>query len=527
METRIATGQESFDTFYPRVRAFLEKDVSEFAVDGRKVRGYRSPDTPLIWLRDHTHQMKGFRYFEKDMKSAVTDFIANQMPDGSFHDAIRETGQRFRVECEADVEYLLVEAVYTVWQATGDDEWAWKAIGPATRGLHYSMSHIHRWSRKHGLVKRPFTIDTWDFVYNPDGVNSGGGIDANTDWCILHGDNTGMFQACMLLARLYDHFGNPMGYADYWRDRARRIRSRLMEICWNGTFFTHQVHITPVEVAGVDEGRQLSLSNAYALNRGVLTSDQAASVISEYQRRREETRGQYFAEWFSIHPAFPPGSFDSRLIKRTTWTKNPGEYVNGGVLPLVGGELARGAFENGFEEYGLDILQRYYAMISEKGETYLWYHPDGSPGRSGETTLPTDGWGSSAMLAAFLEGLVGVRDESSLMKRIRLSPRWAAAGVRRAQATVGYEVSGAGVSYDYRQENGRITLSYEGTGCSEADFHVLLPAGTRAARAENDGNPVPFENISVRRSPYCDVRLRELAGKTRHLLAIDLKGSGT
>jgi len=50
-----------------------------------------------------------------------------------------------------------------------------------------------------------------------------------------------------------------------------------------------------------------------------------------------------------------------------------GAYCNGGIMPLVGGELARAAFDHGFEAYGVDILRRYFALASEKGESYLWY----------------------------------------------------------------------------------------------------------------------------------------------------------
>ena len=59
---------------------------------------------------------------------------------------------------------------------------------------------------------------------------------------------------------------------------------------------------------------------------------QAASILREYTRRR----GRAFAEWFSIDPPFPAGVFgDPRLV--------PGAYCNGGIMPLVGGELARAA----------------------------------------------------------------------------------------------------------------------------------------------------------------------------------------
>ena len=57
-------------------------------------------------------------------------------------------------------------------------------------------------------------------------------------------------------------------------------------------------------------------------------------------------------------------------------------------MPLVGGQLAKTAFNNGFPSYGVDILQRYYKMISESGEAYLWYFPDGRHATKEESTSP-------------------------------------------------------------------------------------------------------------------------------------------
>jgi len=128
----------------------------------------------------------------------------------------------------------------------------------------------------------------------------------------------------------------------------------------------------------------------------------------------------------SIDPPFPDGVFGDEKLRK-------GAYVNGGIMPLVGGELAKAAFDHGFEEYGVDILKRYYDLISSSGETYLWYFPDGSPSSAKTSTspeaTPTDGWGSSAMLYGFLEGLAGVEDRLRLFEKARLSPRWPAAGV--------------------------------------------------------------------------------------------------
>jgi hypothetical protein len=253
-----------------------------------------------------------------------------------------------------------------------------------------------------------------------------------------------------------------------------------------------------VTIEGVDEAAQLSLSNPMAINRGAADHAQAVSIIREYQRRAAE--GRAFAEWFSIDPPFPDGIFgDDRLVQ--------GAYVNGGIMPLVGGELARAAFEHGFEEYGARILAQYSLLVAPTGEAYLWYFPDGRPSTVDASTSPeaqpTDGWGSSAMAWALVEGLAGVVDLGRTFDTIRLSPRWEAAGVADAEVSVGYAASGASVAYRYERGPSHVTLDVETAG-AQVEWHVLLPTGHRAARALCDGREVAVRTSHVESSPYAD-----------------------
>ena len=183
--TTIATGQPRIDDLYPRLRGFLEQDVAEYALDGYRVRGYRSPDSDLIWLRDHTYQGRGFRYFERDLTSALDAFRRAQRPDGSFPDYLSRP-QRFvqadRQMVEADLEYLFVQAVYEAWQATGDDDWLRANLPAMRRGIRYTMSDPLRWDPDLRLVKRPFTIDTWDFQYGPTTIDPTTGARAPRHW---------------------------------------------------------------------------------------------------------------------------------------------------------------------------------------------------------------------------------------------------------------------------------------------------------------------------------------------------------
>jgi hypothetical protein len=269
-------------------------------------------------------------------------------------------------------------------------------------------------------------------------------------------------------------------------------------MCWNGRFYTHFVKQTPVTIAGVDESAQLSLSNPMDINRGVADHDQAVSILREYRRRRESTGA--FAEWFAIDPPFPDGIFgDGRLVG--------GASYNGGIMPLVGGELARAAFEHGLEAYGVEILQQYHGLISAKGETFLWYFPDGtacgvetSPSRE---ALPTDGWGSSAMLWALVEGLAGVVDNGRGFDALSLSPRWLTAGVREAEVSVGYAASGRGVGYVFRHAGDRISIEVDGAPAG-LKFHVLLPAGARVRAVRHGTLDLPFREVAIESSAYAD-----------------------
>jgi hypothetical protein len=508
-EVSIRTGRPAFDGLYPAVRRFLEHDRLDLAIDGQRIRGYRTPDARSVWIRDHSDMMRAFRHFEPDLTSAVQHFADTQAASGRVFDYVttfpekppceRENWTKYvRVPVEADVEYRFVKAAYLAWQASGDDDWITALLPSLERALRYITTHPWYWDAGCGLVKRPYTIDTWDFAYTAGRHEwLQFQITDDTYWGYMHGDLSGYYEAFGIMAALHARFGDGRTAHD-WEQRAAALRAAMNETCWNGRFYTHFVKITPVTIEGMDEAAQLSLSNPMAINRGAADHAQAVSIVREYRRRAAE--GRAFAEWFSIDPPFPDGIFgDARLVR--------GAYVNGGIMPLVGGELARAAFEHGFEEYGASILARYHALVSRTGEAYLWYFPDGRPSSVDTSTSPeaqpTDGWGSSAMAWALVEGLAGVVDRGRAFDAIRLSPRWEAAGVHEADVAVGYAASGASVSYRYTRGAGRIGLDIRTVG-AQVGWHVLLPPGHRAARARCDGREAAVHTVYVESSPYAD-----------------------
>ncbi len=517
-ESYIRTGAPALDGIFTLVKSFLEADVLEMNLDGRRVRGFRTPDARSLWIRDHADMLRAGRYFLDDVTSAVQHFGDTQSATGRIFDYFstfpeklpceKENWSKYvRVPVEADVEYRFVKGAFLAWQASGDDRWILSLMPAMERALNYILDHDWYWDADAGLVKRAYTIDTWDFAYTAgshDWLQFQ--IDENTFWGFMHGDNSGYYEAFRLMAYLYKRFGDTWR-ARRWKDRATTLREKVNRRCWNGSFYTHFVKKTPVEIAGVDESAQLSLSNPMDINRGIADHEMAVSILREYRRRRKETDA--FAEWFSVDPPFPDGIFgDEKLVG--------GAYVNGGIMPLVGGELARAAFDNGFEEYGVDILTRYHALIAEKEESYLWYFPDGTPASVETSTSPeaqpTDGWGSSAMLWALTTGLAGVDDLGRGFDEVRLSPRWPAAGVQEAEVRLCYEASGAVFAYDYRagDEGIRITAEHRGSNVS---LHVLLPEGARVGAVRVAGRDTPFRLREVRESPYVDF-YADVSGET-------------
>jgi hypothetical protein len=514
--TTVQTGVPQIDQLYPRLRGFMMNARLGYYLDGSFVQGYRSPDSPLLWLRDHYYQGRGFRYFDQDVTSLLDAFRAEQMPDGSFPDFLDRPAwniEAMRTPVEADVEYLFVQAVYEAWKMNGNDAWLRENLPAMQAAMNYTLSDPLRWEPTLGLVKRPFTIDTWDFEYGPTTTDPNTGqpaprhwIDEHTKWGIFHGDNTGTAQALRSLARVEEYFGQTDN-AQYHRNMADAIMGRLNALSWNGRFYTHHVKLVPYDVPGVNEAEQLSLSNAIALNRSVLNVTQGRAIVNEYYTRWQKLPHRDHvpqAEWWSINPAFPPGRFGlaGRLGER------PGEYTNGGVMPLVGGELSRGAFRYGYENYGFNILDRYFALINQTNATFLWYFPSGAAGVGSDDTIPTDGWGASAMMGALMEGAAGIEDIGVRYSDVIISPRWPASDkdITSAYVSARYAASDGYVAYrwSHSRDNGKPMLHLEATGSGHTlRLRLLLPSEAKEVRqVVVNGQPAPVALDTIGESQY-------------------------
>ncbi len=485
-------------------RAAIESNNRVFMYGDRLIR------VNLNWVRDHVLTMKGFRYFEPDLTSFLDLMLETQTETGFFYEIIapltdghsgdygpdyccRRTPENgyglARLELEADIEYLMVEGVYLIWQATGDDDYLRLNLPRLDKGLRYLTSDPQRWEPTYQLVKRPRTIDTWDFLDRASS-STDRAIHDDDPMGLMHGDNTGLYQAERLLARMYRQVGQDSAAAG-WETAAAALRERINQHLWNGRFYKHFVRLDDTDY-GVDETWQLSLSNASDINRGTVDFAMARSIINEYRSLREKFGGE-LDDFRNLEPPYP------RFHER-----NAGEYVNGAIAPFVAGQLALGAFEFGEEAYGADILYRMGRKMSRDGKVAFLYNYAGQDIGGGPRC-----WCGAELMHALVAGLAGVRDEGALFRCVTLSPRWVAAQEPAAHVRLEYAVSGAAVEYHFTHDATQQRLRFELLSAHErADLRLLLPEGTAAGRATLHGEPVEAG--------------QELVGDSRYLTLPDL-----
>ena len=457
--------------------------------------------TDKNWIRDHVHVTKAMRHWEHDLSSFLNFIIDTQREDGQFYELIKQVDDLHwtyvnedcrvmypddnlslvRLELEADIEYLVVEGAMYLYRTTGDDEWLARVLSRLEKGIDYITSDPKRWDAAHGLVKRPFTIDTWDFISREDACENRR-IEENTPMSIMHGDNSGVYQAMRQLAWFNRRLGREVRAVD-WDKRAEELKANMFRHLWNGRFFMHQLHLNH---AGIDdkETERLSLSNPYDINRGVTDLATSRAIIEEYMKRRETT--PLFAEWFSIDPPY-----------KQFYHYKKGSYVNGAISPFTAGELAKAAFNNGYEEYGWDIIARFMELVERDGTSYFLYYPDSKPQPQGGPSA----WGAAALISAVDEGLAGICDEGVNYDVMRFSPKFPVTPYTELRYLTGYEVSRTKVDVRYilTEQGMRYDIH---SPAKHIDAHILLPKGKTCQTLLLNGQEFPFETETIGTSLY-------------------------
>jgi hypothetical protein len=525
------TSQTSFGKNtgeYGEFFAVLTNMLTTKNPDGMTIEVFGKKHNLLVpWIRDHVHVMKAMKYFVKDVTTGTQLFLEQQTPEGFFFDYIypiesdvinrlnffhprytkllvRDKRQMHRLPVEADVEYLVVEGVYYIWQATGDTAFIRRWLPALEKAMTYVKTDTMRWSREHQLVKRGYTIDTWDFQFLPftreeyrrkygDPSQAIMDVKDTTHMGIMHGDNSGMYAACRQIAAMYKALGKA-SLSNIWDKEAELFQARANTYLWNGKYYKHFLPVGQrPHYINFDIENQLSLSNPYDINRGLPDEQMSQSIIQTYLDLKEKHASQSIAEWYSLYPDVKPDWADVEA----------GTYVNGGILIVTAGELAKAAFQHGYEEYGADILRRLYALSKKSdGILYACYRPDGRV----DGGLP-DNWAQAAVLSALVEGLAGVTDKTKLFEEVEIAPRWLAAGKDEASVNIAYGASGKKVQYDYKHNPSSKTIAVKAGGdASVYDFRILLPKGVAKARVTLNGKAVTPQYEKLRESVYAVVQ---------------------
>lgn len=471
--------------------AELLRNRKTIVIDGEVVE-YFGP-----WVRDETHISKATKYFQFEPVALQEQFLKRQRETGMLYDYMRppwfvperkavfgaeyyEEDERNKIRwerfpTEADVEYLAVEAIYYGWQVSGNGDWLRKQLPMLEKALNYLMTHPLRWDARHLLVKRALTIDTWDFKYHGDKAQSFKNshetsdalfnIKSDTPMALMHGDNTGLYQACRQMELFYRHLKDGPN-AKRWQDTADALGERIMGAFWNGAYFNHWRPIVDTDkLPGGESGMKcMTLSNVYNLSRGLLNIEQARRVVEAYEGLIKELGEGHCAEWVAAHPPWEP-SFNG--IK-------PGEYVNGGILPLVAGELAKGAFRAGREDYGLSILDRLNELVERNprvanGDKHVFAQPT-IPSALTPEGKPSNGvppaWGAAAVISAILEGLCGIRDEGCCYYKASLLSEIGRLPINQLYAVAHYPASNtyAAIAYNRHAETPEERFQFTGSG---------------------------------------------------------------
>ncbi len=481
-------------------------------VDGRFIPVYKN------WIRDHVHTMKAFRHWERDLRTYLDFTIEHQRPDGSFLELIKQMDDKHwsfvaeddivffpednlylaRLDIESDVEYLVVEGATEYFKATADRRWLRKNLRKLEKAIEYSTTSPKRWDPEHGLVKRAYTIDTWDFSYEKSG-HYDRRITEKTPMAIMHGDNSGVYQAMKQLAWMNRKL-HRKAKARRWEQKAETLRENAIKYLWNGKYFKHQL---PLGCPPADdkEDIRLSLSNTYDINRGFTTIEQSRSIVEEYMFRRDTTSA--FAEWFTIDPRYWP-KFGESYAHRG--------YINGLITSFTAGELAKAAFSCGYEAYGWDILCRFYEnMVKDGGNVYFLY--DRYTRAPQNAKLGPAAWGAAALISAIDEGLAGIEDIDCRYRSLGFSPRWPVTPYKELRYFTGYELTGDIVDVRYILTGAGMRYCVD-SPAKDIQAHILLPEGAQVSKVLLNHRVIPFELTETGGSRYVDFSAGHLRGRT-------------
>src|SRR5690606_4894472 len=135
-QTEFGKGAQEYKDLYDNLKSML---LNAYELDTVTLNGSRRNQF-VRWIRDHVHVMKAMKYLTPEISSFWQFYMETQTDEGMYFDYYypieerlnhrmnlfdkrywrvlsHEGIQMHRLPVEADLEYLLVEGAYYIWQA--------------------------------------------------------------------------------------------------------------------------------------------------------------------------------------------------------------------------------------------------------------------------------------------------------------------------------------------------------------------------------------------------------------------------
>lgn len=274
---------------------------------------------------------------------------------------------------ETDHETSLVQAVYKLIRASGNNEILFEKIGELTVAdrMEFAVEFLlkKRWSDKYGLVYGATTAD-WGDVQHSD--SWGVTIDENTKFCVDIYDNA-MFVIALnnMIEMLPDRKMK-------WLPLRDSVAKNIMEFLWdekNQKFIPHlYLEESPFPVDFDENKIFYHGGTAVAIEAGLLDTQQIKLSLDKMRQNVKSSGAASIG--LTLYPPYPDWAFENKGMY-------PYGYQNGGDWTWFGGRMIQQLIRYGFVQEAYDELQSMVKRVRENDGFFEWYTKDNEPKGSG------------------------------------------------------------------------------------------------------------------------------------------------
>lgn len=402
----------------------------------------------------------------------------------------------------SDDETSLIHSAYIFYRTAGGAAWLRKTIQGQTvlARLDAALTWLftNRFDAATRLIRRGHTTDWGDVKAEAGGEPTD--FDPKGDhWTASIYDQALTYRATRELAAMHRAVGS-RSRAKAWERRATDLREHTHTHLWQPAhgFFKLHLHVTPW-THPFDEDSIVSVMNALAVDVGLTTPEQAASIFHNLELARHAA--EVLKPGLVLYPPYPAGFLSNQ--------GGYGEYQNGAVWDWWGGMQIVSEFRNGAAALATEHLLQVAADWSRHpGTIFEWQTPQTLAGHGSAHFASAAG----TVGEAIVRGLFGVDlslDALTLQSRL---------GLRNGNIRVYQASTDRYAAYTQTVTNGMIVLEYGTNATTPVIIKILLPRGMTAPQAQIDG-----QNVSVSRECVgedCYAVVVALTGQHRIILSI-------